>query len=408
MKKKALLYISSYRFTKIDKYKYEFDKLESKYNLKIIIHDLSDILSKRLDSVFLGEINKKNYYKFDSISHWLKSFKYLNRKYDLTIFNNVSRYGFNSIIINFYLKQSNLPIIVSPSPQVYDPPIKQNLKSYIYKYKKIFTNPFLVYYYSKIYLVTFLNSLIIFKHLFILQSGSFSDYVVLRSKKKTIVDFHARDYSNYLNIKKNIKKKNIVTYIDTAGPYFSDDWTMIGKKLNFNLKDWYLILNNFLNFIEKKYKVKVIVVPHPKNRNQTNPYFNEKHGRFFDRSINASTKIIPISKFVLSYNAHSTAINYAIASSTPYFYTYSNEVKKDLRQYGLCLQLAKKTGCQTVNISKSNNYKKFKFNKVKVNKNIFDNYKYEYLTSDKIKGVSNYKIMASIILKKINLNKKDV
>lgn len=207
MKKKALLYISSYRFTKIDKYKYEFDKLESKYNLKIIIHDLSDILSKRLDSVFLGEINKKNYYKFDSISHWLKSFKYLNRKYDLTIFNNVSRYGFNSIIINFYLKQSNLPIIVSPSPQVYDPPIKQNLKSYIYKYKKIFTNPFLVYYYSKIYLVTFLNSLIIFKHLFILQSGSFSDYVVLRSKKKTIVDFHARDYSNYLNIKKKYKEK---------------------------------------------------------------------------------------------------------------------------------------------------------------------------------------------------------
>ena len=62
MKKKALLYISSYRFTKIDKYKYEFDKLESKYNLKIIIHDLSDILSKRLDSVFLGEINKQNYY----------------------------------------------------------------------------------------------------------------------------------------------------------------------------------------------------------------------------------------------------------------------------------------------------------------------------------------------------------
>ena len=297
---------------------------------------------------------------------------------------------------------------MSPSPQVYDPPIEQNLKSYIYKYKKIFTNPFLIYYYSKIYLVTFLNSLIIFKHLFILQSGSFSDYVVLRSKKKTIVDFHARDYSNYLNIKKNIKKKNIVTYIDTAGPYFSDDWAMIGKKLNFNLKDWYLILNNFLNFIEMKYKVKVIVVPHPKNRNQTNPYLNEKHGRFFDRSINASTKIIPISKFVLSYNSHSTAINYAIASSTPYIYAYSNEVKKDLRQYGLCLQLAKKTGCQTVNISKSYNYKKFKFNKAKVNKKIFDNYKYEYLTSDKIKGVPNYKIMASIILKKINLNKKDV
>ena len=64
MKKKALLYISSYKFTKIDKYKYEFDELEKKYNLEIIIHDLSDILSKRLNTAFSGEINKKNYYKF--------------------------------------------------------------------------------------------------------------------------------------------------------------------------------------------------------------------------------------------------------------------------------------------------------------------------------------------------------
>ena len=407
MKKKALLYISSYKFTKNDRYKYEFDKLESKYNLKIIIHDLSDILSKRLDAAFLGKINKKNYYKFDSLSHWLKSFKSLNRKYDLTIFNNVSRYGINSIIINFYLKQSNLPIIVSPSPQVYDPPMQQDLKSYIYKYKKIFTNPFLIYYYSKIYLVTFLNSLIIFKHLFILQSGSFSDYVVLRSKKKSIVDFHARDYSNYLNIKKNIKKKNIVTFIDAAGPYFPDDRTMTGKKSDFNLKAWYLILNNFLNFIEKKYKVKVIVIPHPKNKNNTNPYFNEKHGRFFDRSINASTKLIPISKFVLSYNSYSTTINYAIASSTPYISTYSNEAKKDLRLYDLCLSFAKETGCKIVNITKIYNYKNFKFNKVKINKKKFDNYEYKYLTSDKIKRIPNYKIMAKIILKKIDLNKQN-
>ncbi len=402
MKKKVLLYISSYKFTKIDRYKYEFDKLESKHNLKIIIHDLSDILSKRLDAVFLGEINKKNYYKFGSLSNWIKSFERLKKKYDLTIFNNVSRYGFNSIIINFHLKKSNLPIIVSPSPQVYDPPIEQNLKSYISKYKKVFTNPFLVYYYLKIYIVTFLNSLITFEHLFILQSGSFNNYVVLKSKKKTIVDFHARDYSNYLNIKKNLKKKNIITYVDTAGPYFPDDWVMIGKKLNFNYKNWYNIINNFLNYVEKKYKAKVIVIPHPKNRNKTNPYFNEKHGRTFDRSIDASTKLIPSSKFVISYNAHSTAVNYAIASSTPYFNTYSNEVKKDYRLYGLCLALAKETGCKIVNITQNYKYKNFKFDKVKANQKQFDYYKYKYLTSEKIKGTSNYNILANIIFNKTN------
>ena len=71
------------------------------------------------------------------------------------------------------------------------------------------------------------------------------------NQKKTIIDFHARDYSNYLIIKNNIKKKNIVTCLDNAGPYFPDDWTMVGKILNFNLKTWYTTLNNFLNYIEK-------------------------------------------------------------------------------------------------------------------------------------------------------------
>ena len=402
MKKKALLYISSYKFTKIDKYKYEFDELEKKYNLEIIIHDLSDILSKRLNTAFSGEINKKNYYKFDSLTLWIKSFKNLKSKYDLTIFNNVSRYGFNSIIINFHLKKSKLPIIVSPSPQVYDPPIRQNLKSYIYKYKKIFTNPFLIYYYLRIRLVTFLNSLIIFNHLYILQSGSFSEYVVLKSKKKTIIDFHARDYSNYLIIKNNIKKKNIVTCLDNAGPYFPDDWTMVGKILNFNLKTWYTTLNNFLNYIEKKYKTEVIVIPHPKHREQINPYFNEKHGHFFDRTVNASTKLIPASKFVISYNSHTTAINYAIASSTPYVYAFSNELKKDLRQYGLCFDMAKETGCETVNITNNYKYENFKFDEVKVNHKQFDYYKYKYLTSDKIKEIPNYKILANIIFNKTN------
>ena len=406
MKKKALLYISSYRFSKIDRHKYEFDKLESTYNIKIIIHDLSKVLSKRLNTV-LSEINNKNYYKFSSVSLWLNSFTNLKKKYDLTIFNNVSRYGFFSTIINIHLKKSNLPIIVSPSPQVYDPPTKKNLNSYIYKYSKIFTNPFLIYYYLRIKIVTFLNSLIIFNHIYVLKSGTFTNFAVLKSKKKTIIYFHARDISNYLISKKIKARKNIVTFIDTAGPYFPDDWTMIGKKFNFNLKTWYLILHNFLNFIEKKYKVKVIVIPHPKNRDQINPYFNENHGYSFDRSVNAATKLIPISKFVLSYNSYSTAINYAIASSTPYISTYSNEAKKDLRLYDLCLSFAKETGCKIVNITKIYNYKNFKFNKVKINKKKFDNYEYKYLTSDKIKGIPNYKIMAKIILKKIDLNKQN-
>lgn len=398
MKKKALLFITSYKFRKIDFYKYEFDVLEKKYNIKIIIHDLSSLLTKKFNKVFFGKNIKKNYKKFNNISFWKSSFNKLSSKYNLMVFNSVSRYSFNTILINLHLKKSNVPIIISPSPQVLDPKLDKNYEFYKYRLRKLFTNPFLVYYYLKIYFVTFLNSLINFSHIYLLQSGTFKDYATLNAGKISIVDFHARDYSNYLNSNiSNKKNKNLITYIDAAGPYFKNDWTMIGKKLGFDIVKWYEEINKFLDFVEKKNNTKVIVIPHPKNREQSNPFFNENHGRQFDRSIKASTKLIPKSKFVLSCNSHSTAINYAIASHTPWLYTYTDQLKTDLRLYVNLLEIAKATGSQTLNISKS--YKNFDFKNFQINHKKYNAYKYKFLTSKKIKNISNYQILGNLILR---------
>ena len=398
MRKKALLYISSYKFTSIDHYKNEFDAIEKKYNIKIIIHDLSQILSKRLDSVFFFFFLKKNYKKFYNLSSWKNAFNKLNSKYNLMVFNSISGYGFNTIPINLHLKKSNVPIIVSPSPQVLDPKLEKNFEFYKYRLRKFFSNPFIVYYYLRIYCITFLNSFINFSHIYILQSGTFKNYSTLNANKNSVVDFHARDLSNFLiSKKKNIKNKSLITYIDAAGPYFASDWTMIGKKFSFDIAKWYQEINKFLDFVEKKYKTKVIVIPHPKNRELSNPFFNENHGRQFDRSTDASTKLIPKSKFVLSCNSHSTAISYAIVSSTPWLYTYTNQLKTDLRLYVNLIELAKATGSQTLNISK--NFKTFDFKNLKINQKKYDEYKYKFLTSKKIKNVPNYKIISKLIFR---------
>ena len=46
MRKKILL-LYPYRFTEFIYYKYEIFKLEKEYNLKVIIHDLSNIASNK-------------------------------------------------------------------------------------------------------------------------------------------------------------------------------------------------------------------------------------------------------------------------------------------------------------------------------------------------------------------------
>ncbi len=60
MRKKILL-LFPYRFTEFEYYKYEISKLEKKYNLKVIIHDLSNVVTnKKLNAVWKTKLRKKN------------------------------------------------------------------------------------------------------------------------------------------------------------------------------------------------------------------------------------------------------------------------------------------------------------------------------------------------------------
>ena len=59
MKKKVLL-LFPYRFTEFNYYKFEISKLEKKFNVKVIIHDLSNIVSnKKLNKEWKTKLEKK-------------------------------------------------------------------------------------------------------------------------------------------------------------------------------------------------------------------------------------------------------------------------------------------------------------------------------------------------------------
>ena len=60
MKKKILL-LFPYKFTEYLYYKFEISKLEKEYNLKVIIHDLSNIINdERLNAVWKTKLEKKS------------------------------------------------------------------------------------------------------------------------------------------------------------------------------------------------------------------------------------------------------------------------------------------------------------------------------------------------------------
>ena len=73
----------------------------------------------------------------------------------------------------------------------------------------------------------------------------------------------------YYKTKNKLSKKSYIVYLDTAGPYFKDDYDLFQKKINYDVTKWYNDLNNFLSTIEKAYSSKVIIIP-PKVKNSFN------------------------------------------------------------------------------------------------------------------------------------------
>ena len=109
--KKNILFLFPYRFTEFNYYKYEISKLEKEYNLKVIIHDLSNIVtSKTLNVEWKTKLEKKTL-KFSSLISWIFYFNKI-RKEKIIIYNRIEAVNFNSFIINLLVKLSKLPVIL--------------------------------------------------------------------------------------------------------------------------------------------------------------------------------------------------------------------------------------------------------------------------------------------------------
>ena len=275
---KKLLVLWPYTFTEFDFYKEEYDHLEKRLNSKIIIHDLSNFLyNKKINDIWLTK-KKKNVHRFFSLRSWIKHFRNINKS-NILLYNNIPIDNFKTLIVNLFVKSSNIPVLT----HIYnDVAIFKTKKDSNYFLNKIKENIFRFgsySYYIKQFIFKYINQYIKYKKHLIVKYG-YTNTKNLSSEKIIFIDSHAQDYSKYL-IKKNKKtknyKKNYIVYLDTPGPYFVDDYFFF-EKLNkpSNIDKWYSDLNAFFDNLEKYFKSKVVVIPHPKNKGIKNPYFKNR------------------------------------------------------------------------------------------------------------------------------------
>ena len=406
MRKKILL-LFPYKFTEFTYYKLEIFKLEKEYNLKVIIHDLSNIVTnKKLNLEWKTKLEKKTL-KFSSLISWIFYFNKIRKK-KIIIFNYIETVNLNSFIINLLVKLSKLPVMLCEfaSPfSIY----KKNIRFFFSRIKEHGFNYKIYLFYLKLYFFGFLNNLIKHDRIYLFSNIYYKkDYDYLYGKKKknfVKIDFNEWDYSNALSIKRNKKKKfikNYIIYLDDGSPYFVGDAHLKGLRLfKHDIKKQYNDLNLFFDKIEKYFNAKIIVIPHPKYKSPNtkkikslNPYFNN---RIVNNDYDSLAKLSPNCLFFI--NKGSTALSYAIFYHKPVIHIFSSQYLYEHYDFQTILDQSKNTGRKPIDICKFNK-KKIMENLI-INKSKYKYYKYKYLTSKNktVEKIPNYKIVGEVIEK---------
>ena len=393
-----IIILFPYRFNDYYFKKYQIKELKKKFKNKLEIHDIFNIISKNWYKGYKTK-RSKSALIFDNILQWENHLKNkIEKENKIFVINTISSNSLKSFYIHYLLYKHKVKIIKFNSPEVHAPAqsntlylkIISSIKIFFLNFPKflfIFRNAF----YSK--LLYFLK----FDELFILFSGSKKFLLPLKinSKKKYFVDFHSSDFSNCILKKKNINskiKKNYIVFLDIKAPAFPGDDVSFNDKIIYDVKKWYKDLNVFLDKVQKIFNTKVIIIPHPSVRKLTNIYYDKKFK--VSKDPDASDSLIANCKFVIA-NGATTAVSYCVIHKKPVTFMYNDQViKSNPTMLFETKSLSRILLSKTININ--NKFNKSKFS-LKINKKNYLKYKYNYLTSKKIKNIKNSEILKRLI-----------
>ena len=194
---------------------------------------------------------------------------------------------------------------------------------------------------------------------------------------------------NYLKEKHNLKKKNIVTFIDQNFSYHPDFYIKRRKPI-ISSKNYYKNILKYFNFIEKEYKTKVVIAGHPKKGLKNNPLYQKKYKVYYNKTEN----LISQSRFVIMH--YSTAVSYCVLFNKPIIFITNNELKYKRAGYQI-KTLTDSLGSNIINIDNA-------FKKIKPNVNFFKykKYKNNYLKYPGSEEQNSWDIINEYLKKRIH------
>ena len=371
---------------------YHVDDLKKKLKEKIEVHDLSIIISPKLNNTYKGSINK-SVKIFRDIKEWER---YLNKKIKkekkIYIMNCINLENFKSFYIYYLLSKYKLSIIEMNSAETLQCIFSKTLRQKIINFFKylIFHHKFFLFR-TKQFIFKKLVKCLKFNEIYVTQcgyDGRKNTFSLLSSSKIKFLDYNSSDYINFLTNKRKVKSKNYAVFLDCRSPAFIGDKSLFGLNIIYDKKKWYSDLNNFLKKVEKQENLKIIIIPHPSVRELKNIYYDKNFQISNDKD--ATNRLVPACKFVLAISA-TTAVSYCVLYNKPITFIYNNQlVKENLWQYKELKSYSRALSSKMININKDTDI--IELNSV-VNKKSYIKWKYNFITSKKTEKISNIEIL---------------
>lgn len=259
-------------------------------------------------------------------------------------------------------------------------PQESKVKSVFFKLLKILDLSLFFRFLRNKYALLLKKVKMISSHAIVFRAGKIGTQTIgvgylIEENEAKIIEVNSFDFDKYIETKEcaKILGNKYCVYLDEYLPHHPD-FEMLNIK-TIESTAFYNKLNDFFDFIEKKYDMEVVIAAHPKAEKYKEKDFFNNRKVFFNKTANLTR----YSEFILAHC--STSISFAVLNNKPVLFLISDAIKNIMPYYfNFIIGFSKTLGskfinidedfCENIEISKPNDLK-------------YLEYKYNYLTSQK-------------------------
>ena len=362
--KPIFIYIFPYKFTEFNYYLAELDNYKNETKLEV--WDISPIINRDFSKeISSPRSSRKEVITFISISSYFSKLRKIKKisKYREIIFLSEMvwdspRAFFLSLVFFVMMKNTKIKLVDFFNGGV---PLNFNDSSSLsisfYRKAKLFLkNTSSVMEFNRrfvnfvlVKISAFFESIITHR---LVAGEQWLKYIQNQNKKKQpeLIYGHSNDFSHYLKEKnkKIFKKNKTAVFLDSAGPAFTSDSALTGRKVYFTSDKWYPSLCNFFDFVESKTFVEVKILGHYKsNHISKSPIFGGREIIYGE-----TLKMIKECDYVITRN--STAISFAVLFKKPVIFVFSNQLVDDREAIENIFGFSHLLGTSPINIDEKN------------------------------------------------------